>query len=142
VTASIRNLTIERGADFLMDFPLPVGLDPVGLQAAMEIRAAYGFPAPILTLTTSNDGLEIINTQSVRAVRARVPAAVTSALLPGANVYDIRAKAATGTVSRIWQGVASISERVTEYDFPPFLRHRGGGYLKQRAGNGRILLRV
>jgi hypothetical protein len=141
VTAGRKDITIERGADFQMDFPIPDGIDLTWADAAMQFRAAYGFPTALLSLTTITGQLEIMTSGTGRWVRAKISAVVAAAIYAGTTVYDLKVKEASGKQTRIWQGFATISDQVTEFDFPGALKRKGGRYLLQRPGNGRILLR-
>lgn len=137
-----QDITIEQGADFGGAFDLPASLDLEGLDAAMQIRAAYGYPHPLLTLTLSGGGL-ILDAEA-RTIRPIIGARTASAFLPGMYVYDVVTRESDGRKTRTHQGSVVVSAAVTVFEFAAELAallYRGGGYIMHRGG-GRILLRV
>lgn len=117
MTAKRQDITIEQGADFDDDFLLPDSMDLTDLQAAMQIRADYGYPAPLLTLTLQGGGL-LLNT-AARRIKPVISAATASAFMPGSYVYDLKARELSGRLTRTHQGVATVSPEVTTFDFAP-----------------------
>lgn len=117
MTAKRQDITIEQGADFSDEFELPASIVLAGLQAAMQIRADYGYPSPLLTLTIENGGLAL-DTQA-RRLRPVIGAATAAAFTPGSYVYDIKTREASGRLTRTHQGRATVSPEVTTFDFTP-----------------------
>ena len=114
MTAIIRNITIDQGADYFRPFTiLDENCNPVditGAIAAMEICVYPGYPAA-LTLTSENGGL-VIN-GPLGTITPAITAAMTTGLLPGQYVYDIKMVYASGRTVRPFQGMATVSPEVT-----------------------------
>jgi hypothetical protein len=114
MTTIIKNITIDQGADYFRPFTIldetcnPV--DITGAIAAMELCVYPGFPAA-LTLTTANGGL-VIN-GPLGTITPVISAAMTTNLLPGMYVYDIKMVYVNGRTVRPFQGMATVSPEVT-----------------------------
>lgn len=131
----IKNITIDQGADYQRPFfILDENCNPVdltGAAAAMQLSTSYGFPA-VLTLTTANGGLVI--GALTGTITPMIPSTVTSTLLPGAYLYDVKLVFANGTTVRPYQGTATVSPEVTIIvPTPPVTR--GGQLNFSIAGN-------
>jgi hypothetical protein len=114
MTALIKNITIEQGADYQRPFfILDENGDPVdltGASAAMQISASFGYP-PALTLTTANGGLVIGG--ATGTITPMITSTATSALVPGTYLYDVKLVFANGRTVRPYQGNATVSPEVT-----------------------------
>lgn len=142
MTAIRLDLLIEQGADFELDLDIPPGIYLAGAQFAMQFKVFYEDRTAMLTLTTANGGL-VVNAIT-RKLKVVIDAIATAALYPGDYLQDIKVQEASGFISRLYQGSATVTPEVTTYDFddsPSALLYHGGGYLIQNGG-GRILLRI
>ncbi|OWK42213.1 hypothetical protein [Fimbriiglobus ruber] len=134
MTAILKNITIDQGADYQRPFLIldengnPVDL--TGAYAAMQVSTAYGFPA-VLTLTTSNGGLVIGGENGT--ITPVVSAAMTSPLVPGNYLYDVKLVFANGKTVRPFQGTATVSPEVTV--IVPTPPSSGGQFNFSIAGN-------
>ena len=110
MTAQRIDITIEQGADFQQPFPpiLDASGNPVNIlaaAAALQIRTSLYDPTAVVTLTTANGGL----TASAGGIWIPfIDEDATTALLPGAYVYDLK-MLLSGTTTRTHQGAATIS---------------------------------
>src|SRR5689334_13264029 len=98
-----QDITIEQGTDFEDPFVLPATspIDLTGATAVMQVRTSYTDPTALVTLTTDDDTLVLTG----KTITPLIPAALTSALLPGVYVYDVKLVLASGRTVRPFQGV-------------------------------------
>lgn len=120
MTAKRQDITIERGADYDRPFQmLDQGGNPVnltGCAAAMQIRAAVGFPTALLTLTSAGGTLVIDAVNGF--IRPLISEVQTAALLPGRYVYDVKMLDASGRTVRPFEGFVNVVAEVTTVPVP------------------------
>jgi hypothetical protein len=115
MAATITDLLIEQGANYSQEFVYrdssgnPINL--TGYTARMQIRSTYESASPMIDLTTDNYG--IILGGAAGTVALGMSAATTDALTAGRGVYDLELISGLGFVTRMLQGVVTISRNVT-----------------------------
>jgi len=112
------DFTIEQGATWKHSLLLKSGgesgpaLNLTGYTAKMQVRAGLGATAVLLELSTANG--RIIITAVAGRLDFLVPAAVTAALSFPAAVCDILLTSPGGEVTRLFQGVVTLSLGATK----------------------------
>jgi hypothetical protein len=106
------DLTIDQGADFETTFDL-VGDDgaPInitGFQFSGQIRKSYYSTNP-----TANLSITVLNAVNGNTV-IRLNAANTANIISGRYVYDVKMKDNGNTVSRIVEGIITVTPQVTK----------------------------
>lgn len=118
--AGIYNIYCQQGATFtrIFDIEYPDNTDPTifykydftGFTGRMQVRRTVESTTPLITLTTENGGMEIVPLDG--RIIINMSAEQTSAL-SSSGVYDIEIESFEGTVSRVVQGVFTLSLEVT-----------------------------
>lgn len=110
--AAYTDLTIDQGADFETTFDL-VGddgqpIDITGFQFSGQIRKSYYSTNPtanlVITIVSAVNGNTII----------RLSAANTSNIISGRYVYDIKMKDTSNVISRVVEGIVTVTPQVTK----------------------------
>ena len=108
------NLVCEQGATFTFQFVVKTGDTPwnlTGYTAAMQFRLTTTSAVAAISLTQAS-GITITGATGNLAIRAT--AAQTGALDDSAKYdYDLEITSSAGVVTRLIQGVASVSSQVT-----------------------------
>ena len=111
-------LTIEQGATFRHSLALKAGagstapaLNLTGYSARMQLRADYAATDVLLELTSANS--RIIITPLAGMLELSISAADTGLLEFSKAIYDLEIESASGEVTRIVQGVVTLSKEVT-----------------------------
>lgn len=83
-----------------------------GYSARMNVRETYSSATAILTLTTENGGITLGGAAGTitLAATATATAALTA---PFSGVYDLELVSGAGVVTRLLEGVATVSPEVT-----------------------------
>jgi hypothetical protein len=116
MAAARYDIVIEQGATFTMtlrwtdDAGVPLSLS--GMTARMQVRRNYRDADVLLNLTTENGGITLISVEGRIEVRGE---ATATALMPAmsSGVYDLELAATDGTVTRLIEGVATVTPEVT-----------------------------
>ena len=109
------NLSIEQGATLSLvatwkdSNGTPVNL--TGYTARMQVRDNYDAANTKLSLTTENSGIALGGTAGTITITAAATATAALAA-PYTGVYDLELVTG-GTVTRLLQGVATVSPEVT-----------------------------
>ena len=83
-----------------------------GYTARMNVRETYSSSSAFLTLTTENGGITLGG--SAGTITLSASATTTAALTaPFSGVYDLELVSGGGVVTRLLEGVATISPEVT-----------------------------
>lgn len=119
------NMTCEQGSTFTRLIAIeqpdlaadPTGetfenFDLTGYTARMQVRRTIESSTALLTLTTENGGLDVIPYEGNNEILINVSASVTASI-SNSGVYDIEIISPTGTVSRVLQGIFTLSPEVT-----------------------------
>jgi hypothetical protein len=114
MAATTYDLTIEQGATFSQlitykDNGVPVSL--TGYTARMQVRATLESASTLVELTTANGRIALGG--AAGTITLTISATDTAALTSGRGVYDLELVSGSGIVTRLLQGVATISRNVT-----------------------------
>lgn len=109
-------LEVEQGIPFRKTLTWKTGATPVpvdltGCTARMQVRERIGSPLALLTLTTSNGGLELGG--STGAITIVITEAQTQLLTKKTALYSLRIRFLDGTVRRLVAGSIVLSLDVT-----------------------------
>ena len=120
--AGIYNLYCEKGTTFtrLLEIEYPDPVDPTtffpfdltGFSASMQVRRTVDSPTPLISLNSSNGGIEVQPGAVENALRVFMSANQT-ATITSDGVYDIEVEDVNGNVSRILKGTFTLSPQVT-----------------------------
>lgn len=112
------NFRINQGADHIVPLVFKNGdgtlLDLDGVSCSMQLRKTKSSEKFEDWLTTQN-GRIVIDVEAARAV-LHFPNAVTKALPAQSLVYDLELTTANGNVTRVLEGVITVSAEVTRDD--------------------------
>ena len=116
-TTNVYDIIVDQGSTLLRSIALKSSAKAVvtltGYTGVMHIREKTDSTNIILTLTTSNGGLEINPTAGTVLIIATP--AQTAALAPGKYVHDLElTETSTGTVTKIIQGNLTVRAEVTK----------------------------
>lgn len=110
--AAIANLYIDQGSTFSTTVFVKnddeTVFDLTGFTAAGQIRKSYS------SSTAVDFTLEIANPASLGQINASLTPAQTSTLEEGRYVYDIEVTTSGGTVTRVIEGLITVSPQVTK----------------------------
>lgn len=109
------SFVIDQGADWYLNIAYKdsagAAINLTGYTAAMQFRLIVSSPTAALSLTSSS-GITITGATGNLAIHAT--AAQTAALDDSAKYdYDLEITSPTGVVTRLIQGVASVSSQIT-----------------------------
>lgn len=114
MAATTYDLLIEQGATFSQVITYKeagVAINLTGYTARMQVRSTLESASPIIELTTGNYG--IILGGAAGTISIGMSATATAALTAGRGVYDLELVSGSGIVTRLLQGVCTISRNVT-----------------------------
>ena len=116
-TTNVYDIIVDQGATLLRSIALKSSAKAVvpltGYTAVMHVREKIDSSSIILTLTTSNGGIEI--NASAGTVLIIASPAQTAALIPGKYVHDLElTETSTGIVTKIIQGNLVVRAEVTK----------------------------
>ena len=109
------SFVIDQGADWYLNLTYKdsagVAINLTGYTAAMQFRLTATTAAPAISLTSAS-GITITGATGNLAIHAT--AAQTGALADSAKYdYDLEITSPTGIVTRLIQGVATVSTQIT-----------------------------
>jgi hypothetical protein len=111
-------LTIDQGATRTLvvqyqqrasGVDTPVNL--TGYTARMQLRTSYAAASSTLSLTSPSSGIVI--TPLTGTITVTITATQTAALAAGRYVYDLEIESAGGEVTRVLDGIATVTPEVT-----------------------------
>jgi hypothetical protein len=114
MAATTYDLLIEQGATFSQVITYKdngVAVNLTGYTARMQVRATLESASTLVELTTANSRIALGGTAGT--ISLTIAAADTAALTAGRGVYDLELVSGSGIVTRLLQGVATISRNVT-----------------------------
>jgi hypothetical protein len=114
MAATTYDLLIEQGATFSQVITYKeagVAVNLTGYTARMQVRASLESASALVELTTANSRIALGGTAGT--ITLSIAAADTAALTSGRGVYDLELVSGSGIVTRLLQGVATISRNVT-----------------------------
>ncbi len=110
------NLEINQGATLALvatwKDSAGTAVNLTGYTARLNVRETYSSSSAILTLTTENGGITLGG--SAGTITLSASATTTAALTaPFSGVYDLELVSGGGVVTRLLEGVATVSPEVT-----------------------------
>jgi hypothetical protein len=114
MAATTYDILIEQGATYSQVITYKdngVAVNLTGYTARMQVRATLESASTLVELTTANSGIALGGTAGT--ITLTIAAADTAALTSGRGVYDLELVSGSGIVTRLLQGVATISRNVT-----------------------------
>ena len=114
MAATTYDILIEQGATFSQLVTYKdngVAVNLTGYTARMQVRSTLESASTVVELTTANGLIALGGTAGT--ITLTIAAADTAALTAGRGVYDLELVSGSGIVTRLLQGVATISRNVT-----------------------------
>ena len=114
MAATTYDITIEQGATFSQVVTYKesgVAINLTGYTARMQVRATLESASTLVELTTANSRIALGG--AAGTITLTIAAADTAALTAGRGVYDLELVSGSGIVTRLLQGVCTISRNVT-----------------------------
>jgi hypothetical protein len=114
------DLVIEKGSTFERVFTwytvdtatgTRTVVDLTGYSARSMFREQIEDPEPFLSLTTENNGIELVGSEG--KVIIRIPADVSTAIAPESGVWDLEVYQGTEYVIRLVEGRVKLKPEVT-----------------------------
>jgi hypothetical protein len=108
------DIEIDQGATFTLGVQLyddnNALIDLTGATARLKIRSGHGVAASLVSVTGSP---EIVITANIGKIVVTLSATTTAALTFFKGVYDLEVVLASGTVTRLLEGVVTLNREVT-----------------------------
>jgi hypothetical protein len=109
------DLTIPAGATYSQTINWKTGspaafVNTTGYSARMQLRTSYSAASASLELTTANGRISLTN---AGVITLSLSATETAALAAGRYVYDLEMVSSGGQVTRLLEGVVTVSPEVT-----------------------------
>lgn len=114
MAATTYDLLIEQGATFSQVITYKesgVAVNLTGYTARMQVRSTLESAEALIELTTANGRIALGG--AAGTITLTISATDTAALTAGRGVYDLELVSGSGIVTRLLQGVATISRNVT-----------------------------
>jgi len=114
MAATTYDLLIEQGANFSQVITYKengLAVDLTGYTARLQARATLESASTLVELTTANSRIALGG--AAGTITLTISATDTAALTSGRGVYDLELVSGGGIVTRLLQGVATISRNVT-----------------------------
>jgi tRNA threonylcarbamoyladenosine modification (KEOPS) complex Pcc1 subunit len=114
MAAMTYDILIEQGATFSESMVYKdqgVAINLTGYTARMQVRSTLESATTVVELTTANDRIALGGTAGT--ITLTISATDTAGLTAGRGVYDLELVSGSGIVTRLLQGVATISRNVT-----------------------------
>ena len=114
MAATTYDITIEQGATFSQVITYKesgVAINLTGYTARMQVRSTLESATSVVELTTANSRIALGG--AAGTITLTISATDTAALTAGRGVYDLELVSGSGIVTRLLQGVATISRNVT-----------------------------
>lgn len=116
MSAAQYDLVIEQGATWSQSVQWKTGspataVNLSGYTARMQLRSSVSTSAAALSLTTENGRIAL--TANTGTITLSVSATDTAALTAGRYVYDLELVSGGGQVTRVMEGVVTVSAEVT-----------------------------
>ena len=114
MSATTYDILIEQGATYsqLVTYKeAGVAVNLTGYTARMQVRSTLESATTVVELTTANGRIALGG--AAGTITLTISATDTAALTAGRGVYDLELVSGSGIVTRLLQGVATISRNVT-----------------------------
>ena len=110
----LKNFLVEQGATYSQVITYKeagVAINLTGYTARLQVRSTLESASTVVELTTANG--RIVLGGAAGTITLTISATDTAALTAGRGVYDLELVSGSGIVTRLLQGVATISRNVT-----------------------------
>ena len=114
MAATTYDILIEQGATFSQVVTYKesgVAVNLTGYTARMQVRSTLESATSVVELTTANSRITLGG--AAGTITLTISATDTAALTAGRGVYDLELVSGSGIVTRLLQGVCTISRNVT-----------------------------
>jgi hypothetical protein len=114
MAATTYDILIEQGATYSQVITYKdngVAVNLTGYTARMQVRATLEAATALIELTTANGRIALGG--AAGTITLSISATDTEALTSGRGVYDLELVSGSGIVTRLLQGVCTISRNVT-----------------------------
>ena len=114
MAATTYDITIEQGATFSQVITYKesgVAINLTGYTARMQVRSTLESATSVVELTTANSRITLGG--AAGTITLTISATDTAALTAGRGVYDLELVSGSNIVTRLLQGVCTISRNVT-----------------------------
>jgi len=114
MAATTYDILIEQGATYSQVITYKdngVAVNLTGYTARMQVRATLESASTLVELTTANSRIALGG--AAGTITLTISATDTAGLTAGRGVYDLELVSGSGIVTRLLQGVATISRNVT-----------------------------
>ena len=114
MSATTYDILIEQGATYsqLVTYKeAGVAINLTGYTARMQVRSTLESASTVVELTTANGRIALGG--AAGTITLTISATDSAALTAGRGVYDLELVSGSGIVTRLLQGVATISRNVT-----------------------------
>ena len=114
MAATTYDILIEQGATYSQVVTYKesgVAVNLTGYTARMQVRSTLESATTVVELTTANGRIALGG--AAGTITLTISATDTAALTAGRGVYDLELVSGSGIVTRLLQGVATISRNVT-----------------------------
>jgi hypothetical protein len=114
MAATTYDILIEQGATYSQVITYKeagVAVNLTGYTARMQVRSTLESATTVVELTTANGRIALGGTAGT--ITLTIASTDTAALTSGRGVYDLELVSGSGIVTRLLQGVATISRNVT-----------------------------
>ena len=114
MAATTYDILIEQGATYSQVVTYKesgAAVNLTGYTARMQVRATLESASTLVELTTANSRIALGG--AAGTITLTISATDTEALTAGRGVYDLELVSGSGIVTRLLQGVATISRNVT-----------------------------
>ena len=114
MAATTYDILIEQGATYsqLVTYKESgVAVNLTGYTARMQVRSTLESATTVVELTTANGRIALGG--AAGTITLTISATDTASLTAGRGVYDLELVSGSGIVTRLLQGVATISRNVT-----------------------------
>ena len=114
MAATTYDILIEQGATYSQVVTYKesgVAVNLTGYTARMQVRSTLESASTVVELTTANGRIALGG--AAGTITLTISATDSAALTAGRGVYDLELISGSGIVTRLLQGVATISRNVT-----------------------------
>ena len=114
MSATTYDILIEQGATYSQVITYKeagVAINLTGYTARLQVRSTLESASTVVELTTANGRIALGG--AAGTITLTISATDTAALTAGRGVYDLELVSGSGIVTRLLQGVATISRNVT-----------------------------
>lgn len=116
MAAAQHDLVVEQGASYSQSIIWKTGspataVNLTGYSARCQFRTSISASTAALSLTTENGRIAL--TANTGTITLSINAADTSALAAGRYVYDLELVSSGGQVTRLMEGIVTVSAEVT-----------------------------